>query len=327
VLNKVYPICVIGGGASGVMAVLRSVLNNDECLFFPGTPLNKKRSRAMWVRKVENIPHYFHYKKGIEDPNKETIKWIENSHFSHLLQIKKNQGVVKLEKRSEDLFEITDSSKNTYFAKFVVLCTGVMDIQPIIQGKISPIFDYANAQTVDYCLICDGHHVLNKRLAVIGHSNTAAWVAVMLSERYGPKTISLLTHGKELEADDQVHALIKKYEIEIIDSEIVDILGENKGEVLKAFVLENKRSVAVDIAFVSLGMIVYNQLALQVGAKVDDRGFVIASDQGETSVSGLFVAGDIKANTKKQIYTAWDTAVNAINSINQKIRSEKRKNH
>ena len=34
--ESVYPIAVIGGGAAGVMAVLRTVLNNDQCLFFPG---------------------------------------------------------------------------------------------------------------------------------------------------------------------------------------------------------------------------------------------------------------------------------------------------
>lgn len=72
-------IAVIGGGSAGIMAALRCVLNNDQCLLFPGTGKDKKRSRAFWVSKVENIPGFAHYKKGIEEPNKETLKWIENS--------------------------------------------------------------------------------------------------------------------------------------------------------------------------------------------------------------------------------------------------------
>jgi thioredoxin reductase (NADPH) len=71
-------------------------------------------------------------------------------------------------------------------------------------------------------------------------------------------------------------------------------------------------------------MIVYNELAKQLGADVDERGFVKADESGLTSVTGLYVAGDLKANTKKQIYTAWDTAVSAANAVNMKIRAARR---
>ena len=71
-------------------------------------------------------------------------------------------------------------------------------------------------------------------------------------------------------------------------------------------------------------MLVYNELAKQLGAELDDRGFVKADESGLTSVAGLYVAGDLKANTRKQIYTAWDHAVSAVNAINQKLRTEKR---
>lgn len=60
---KIYDIAVIGGGSAGTMAMQRAVLNNDECLFFPGNAKNKKRSRAFWVSKVENMPAHFNYKK------------------------------------------------------------------------------------------------------------------------------------------------------------------------------------------------------------------------------------------------------------------------
>jgi thioredoxin reductase (NADPH) len=65
---------VIGGGAAGVMAALRGTLNNKQVLFFPGSPKNKKKSRAQWVSKVENMPGYSQYKKGIVQPHMETIK-------------------------------------------------------------------------------------------------------------------------------------------------------------------------------------------------------------------------------------------------------------
>ena len=80
------------------------------------------------------------------------------------------------------------------------------------------------------------------------------------------------------------------------------------------------------MSFVSLGLIVYNELAKQLGAELDGRGFVIGNEGGLTSVPGLYVAGDLKANTRKQIYTAWDNAVSAATAINLIIRTKRRQN-
>ena len=321
--KKVYPVCVIGGGSAGTMAVLRTILNNDECLFFPGSPKDKKRSRDLWVRKVENIPAHFQYKRGIQEPNLETMKWIAESPFKNNLHTQKNTGVVAI-KKEKDLFEITDSKNTTHYAQYVVLCTGVMDVQPEIKGSIETVYDYANAQTIDYCLICDGHHVFGKRASVLGHTNSAAWVAIMLYERYQPKNLHILTHGKKPEFSADTEKLLKHYNINVIEAPIIDIFGQDKGQVLEGFILEDGTNFETDICFIALGMIVYNELAKQLGAELDDRGFVKGDETGLTSIPGLYVAGDLKANTKKQIYTAWDTAVNAANAINMKIRVAKR---
>lgn len=321
--NKIYPVCVIGGGSAGTMAVLRTILNNDECLFFPGSPKDKKKSRALWVRKVENVPAHLSYKRGIEEPNAETLKWIAESPFKDNLHIHKNTGIVSIRKEN-DLFILTDSKKHEHKAQYVILCTGVMDVQPEIKGSIETVFDYANAQTIDYCLICDGHHVFDKQASVLGHGNGAAWITIMLYERYRPHNMTIFTNGKKAEFQDDTKKIIAAYDIKIREEIIADISGEEKGKILKGFVLENGEIVPTDICFISLGMIVYNELAKQLGAELDERGFVKADESGLTSIPGLYVAGDLKANTKKQIYTAWDHAVNSANAINLKLRVARR---
>lgn len=321
--KKVYPVCVIGGGAAGTMAVLRTILNNDECLFFPGSPQHKKRSRALWVRSVENMPAHFSYQRGIEEPNAETLKWIQGSDFKHNLYLQKNTGVASI-KRVDGVFELQDSKGETHFAENVILCTGVMDVQPEISGTIETVFDYANAQTIDYCLICDGHHVLQKKTSVIGHSNSAAWVAIMLFERYRPQQLTILTHGRAPEFSEETKPLLKAYGIQVIEKEITGIIGFETGKVLRGFTFNDGPGLEADICFVSLGMIVYNQLAKELGAALDERGFVKADEAGLTTVPGLYVAGDLKANTKKQIYTSWDTAVSAANAVNAKLRAGRR---
>ncbi len=319
----IYSTCVIGGGSAGVMAVLRSVLNNDNTLFFPGTKLHRKRSREFWVRKVENMPGHLDYTRGIDQPNKESLKWLEEGLFKDKFHWKKQRGVVDI-KKEENNFIITDSEGEVYKAQHVILCTGVMDVQPHIKESIKDILPFANKQTADYCLRCDGHHILNKEVAIIGHTESTAWVSVMLYERYKVPNMMILTNGEKPEFSEDLLKLLSLYKIDVFEEPIEQVLGDKKSGQLDGFILCCGTSVHAQMCFISLGMIVYNELAKSVGAEVDERGFVLTNSKGETNIPNFYVAGDLRAGVKKQIYTAWDTAVDSADDINAKIRRDKR---
>ncbi len=318
----IYPIAIIGGGSGGVMGLLRCILNNHPCLFFPGSSLDKKRSRGFWVSKVENIPGYFHYKKGIEDPNRETIDWIKNSPFEKNFNFKKNRSIISIKRNEEGLFLLEDDKKEIYLCQYVILATGVMDIQPHIQGSIEPVFPYANISQIDYCLRCDGHHTLDKNTSVIGHNDNAGWVAIMLYERYQNPSMNILTNGAIPNFGEEVWGLLNGHNIKVFEQEILEIIGDGKN--LDGFLLKDGTLVKSEMAFVSLGMIIHNHLAKEIGAQIDERGFVITNEKGESTIPNLFVVGDLRANTKKQIYTAWDQAVDSADTIDYRIRREKR---
>lgn len=198
-----------------------------------------------------------------------------------------------------------------------------MDVQPIINGSIDPIFPYANIQLADYCMRCDGHHVLDKKVAIFGHNSAAAWVGIILHERYNCPEMTILTNGEEPVFDEETSTLIKRYNFKVVTETITEIIGEPKNKKLSAFICGDKK-IEVDFAFISLGMIVYNELAKQVNANLDQRGFVVTDTKGKSSVEGLYIAGDLRANMKKQIYTAWDMAVDSADEINLLIRRKKR---
>lgn len=322
--SRIYQIAVIGGGAAGVMSVLRGVLNNDEVLFFPGSAKDKKRSRGFWVAKVENMPGYQGYKKGIENPNKDTLEWIAESEFKDNLHTIEKTGVTSVERMADGNFKLEDTNGGIHFAEYVILCTGIMDVQPHFKESIQPILPYANAQTVDYCLRCDGHHVLDKHTSIIGHTSGAAWVAIMLKERYNTPSMSILTNGEKPDFSDEVKELMDLYKIEVFDSEIVEVVGDKRAGQLHGYKFASGRQIESYFSFVSLGTIVYNELAKQVGANVDDRGYVVTDAKGMTNIENFYVAGDLRAGFKKQIYTAWDMAVDSLDDINRKIRAEKR---
>lgn len=323
-MQKIYPVCVIGGGSAGTMATIRSVLNNDETILFPGNAKHKKKSRAFWVSKVENMPSHLEYKKGIEEPNKLSLEWLQGSPFKGKLHWKKGVGVDQVTKNSDGLFVILATDGETYLAQYLILCTGVMDVQPEINGSIQPILPYANVQLADYCLRCDGHHVLNKKIGVIGHDTSALWVAIMLHERYQTTSTVVFTNGKQMKYDDETKKLASLYGIQVIEDNIIGIEGNAKLHELRSFALSNDNYIEVDYVFIALGMIVYNEIAKSLGAELDQRGFVITDAKGKTNIAGLYVAGDLRANAKKQIYTAWDHAVDSADDINILLRREKR---
>jgi thioredoxin reductase (NADPH) len=320
---KIYDVAVVGGGSAGVMATIRTLLNNDECILFPGTPIDKKRSRAFWVTGVENMPAHLNFKKGIEEPNKISLDWLTTSPFASKFHWQKNRGIKKISKDQNGLFTLVDNQDQKFLARFVILCTGVMDVQPEINGSIEPIFPYANMQLIDYCLRCDGHHVLDKKIAIFGHTTSAAWVGIMLYERYQCPSVTILTNGEEPLFDQESIDLMKRYNLKIDNSKVEKIIGDPKIKKMEA-IQTTHQLIEADYAFVALGMIVYNELALMLKADVDQRGFVLTDSKGKTSIEGLYVAGDLRANIKKQIYTAWDTAVDSADEINMLIRRKKR---
>jgi len=323
-----FDIAIIGGGAAGVMSLNRAYLNNDSCIFFAGTAKHKKRSRALWVKKVENVPSLLSYSRGVDQPNKEMIDWIKNKN-SEKIVLKLGHGVDHLKWLEEEkIFELIDSKGETYHARFVVLATGIMDVQPSIAGSIIPILPHANQQTVDYCLRCDGHHAKEKKTGVVGNTKAAAWVAIMLYERYTPPEMTIFTNGGSVEWSETEQVLLDLYKIKIEKGNIQSVVESIEKKLIGLSVFDPNKSdkwiLSIDILFVSLGVIVYNELAKEIGVNLDSTGYVITDENGQSSFSGLYAVGDLRAGKKKQIYTAWDTAVDSLDRINLLLRLEKR---
>ena len=178
--KKIYPIAIIGAGAGGSMAVKRAVLNNNEVLLFTGTKQERRRSRGNWVRKVDNIPGLGKYERTILELRNEVLQELVQDPLGHNLYVVEES--ISLIEKDVDFFKLKDGAGHTYYVKYVVMATGIMDEQPIIQGSIRSIFEYANGQTIGYCSLCDGHRSFGKHAVVIGYSKSAAHIALLLAE-------------------------------------------------------------------------------------------------------------------------------------------------
>jgi thioredoxin reductase (NADPH) len=253
-------------------------------------------------------------------------------------------------RKTGEAFEVETDRGQVLHGRAVVLATGVMDRQPSVKlttksGKVMDdirwIYPWANNETLLYCVICEGHLVRGTRVAVFGASEAAAQVALLIHERYGVG-VALLGNGAPLAAAPDTRRLLDAYRIAFHEARIVEVLdgGEKpKGASLRGFRLEDGTTVEVRFGMVALGLHrVYNDLARQLGAALDPRDggpeeerHVLVDDAGsETSVRGLFAVGDMTrrpgdAPSLKQIYTAQEYAVRAVQAIDRRRRSARRK--
>merc|ERR1712232_405391 len=124
----------------------------------------------------------------------------------------------------------------------------------------------------------------------------AAWVAVMLKERYNTPSMSILTNGEAPQFDEETSKLIEVYNIEVFTEKITEVLGDKKSGQVEGYKFASGRTLESAFSFVSLGTIVYNELATSLGAEIDKRGYVIGNAKGETNIDNLYVAGDLRAD-------------------------------
>lgn len=247
----------------------------------------------------------------------------------------------KTTQRVDEGFVATTDS-GSYQAPAVVLATGIMDEQPRIKvhdqaGNIieSPtaIYPFANRETALYCIRCEGHLTRHDAVAVIGQSNTAAEVAFMLHERYG-NPVYILANGDELDLSETSHEVCTAYGIEIIRDPFTDFVSAGVGQ-LCGVTFTDHAPIRIKFAMVTLGTYrVYNELAQQVMANLTagdlppEQRQIAINHKGETSVANFFAIGDaarrVDEPTMKQIYTAQEYAVRAVDTIDHRRRGKMR---
>ena len=169
---------------------------------------------------------------------------------------------------------------------------------------------------VSYCAVCDGYFFKDKTVAVIGGGNTAVTEATYLSHIC--KRVFLIHRGDVLKADRVlVQKLEKSGNVKILyNTNVVKIDGDEK---VKSVTLDNEKILKTDGVFVAVGLEPRTE-CVKGFVKTDDNGYVIADETCQTSVSGIFVAGDIRTKNLRQIITACCDGANSVYGINKFLK-------
>ena len=284
-----YDIIIIGAGPAGLTAALYALRADKKVLVLEKETFG---GQITYSPKVENYP-------GImQMSGNEFAEKLIDQVFAHGGEIELDK-VVKIE-TGEGNCRTVITENGRYEAKSVIIASGSKHRRLGLDRE-----DEFTGEGVSYCAVCDGAFYKGRDVAVIGGGNTALQDAVLLSEYCSSVTVvqnlDFLTGEKRL-AD----TLVKRANVKILYGKTVTaLLGENKLRAIEICDLRGgeKEEVKVDGVFVAIGQVPENQ-PFEDNVELSKEGYIQANESCTTRDEAIFVAGDCRTKTVRQITTA-----------------------
>jgi len=171
-------------------------------------------------------------------------------------------------------------------AKRVLLATGAVDVEP----ELPDLTDAVRRGLVRYCPICDGYESRDQRLAVIGHGDRGLAEAEFIALTYSDD-VTLLTLGQPMELDDARRERARRQRIRIVEAPIAAL--EVQGDRIAAIRTGGGERYRFDVLYSALGLKYRSDLGTALGARHDPSGALVVDGHCQTTVRGLYAAGDI----------------------------------
>lgn len=294
-----YDIIIIGAGPAGLTAAIYARRANKSVLVLEAKSYGGQIINTL---SIENYPVEAH---------------ISGFDFATKLynQTKDLGAEIKFEKAiaisdNKDTKEVT-TNKNTYKCKALIIATGSENRKLGLSNE-----DELVGRGISYCATCDGAFYKKKRVAVVGGGNTALEDALYLTDI--ADKVYLIHRRSEFRGEEATVAMLKeKPNIEFIYNSNVTKLNADK-RLVSIEVTDNDgnmREIEVDGLFVAVGRIPENQNFASL-IKMDNAGYIEASEDCHTNVEGIFVAGDNRVKSVRQLVTAAaDGAISATEAV------------
>lgn len=293
--STTFDCIIIGGGPAGITAGLYLARYRRQVIIF-----DAQQSRALLIPRSHNYPAF---PQGIsgrcllnrlrKQLNPYGVPWYNEK--VNGLKIKNKKFIVQ-------------TAIGLFQAKNIILATGVKDIEP----SLPKLADGIARGLIRHCPICDGFEVINKKIAVISAAKSGVNEALFI--RNYTDDLTLITLGLPCKWKHDELKKLKKACISIIEEPLSKIrLSKKKASLFFA----NQKKLDFDCLYSALGCIHNNQLALNLDCKLKE-GFLVVDKDYQTSVEGLYAAGDIVSGLS-QICVAESQAAIAATAIHNDL--------
>jgi thioredoxin reductase (NADPH) len=293
---------IVGGGPAGLTAALYLARYGRKF-----AAIDSGASRASWIPESHNIPAFV---KGIAGP--EILKR-QRAH-AELYGAEIVAGKVTELKREFPGFEVVyqDASGGIsgMHTQFVLLATGVKDIGPALPDAA----DAVKLGLVRYCPICDGYEAKGKKVAVIGYGDGGLGEAVFIARTFTPD-VTVFSIGTPFVPSDCGKEKLKKYGIKCISAPLRS-LALSGSKVVAMFKDGDRQTF--DTVYAAMGVEYRAGLATALGAASDEKGALWISAHSQTTIPGLYAAGDVTQGLN-QIVVAMGQAAIAATAIHNRF--------
>lgn len=300
-----YDVIIIGAGPAGLTAGLYTGRAKLKTAIFESGLVG---GNAAITDKIENYPGF---PMGI-------------SGFELMENFKKQAERFGVELISEEVISIeivpegkkVITNKGVYIAQAVIITTGAKRRELKVQGEKE-----FTGRGVSYCATCDGAFFQGCPVAVVGGGDSAVNEALYLSG-LASKVYLIHRRGEFRANQTSVDKLKSTDNIELKLNKVVSrIEGENlmRQIVLRDVKSEQEEVLQVEGLFVSIGLVAGTDF---LEGLVDTKdGYIITDDNMQTSVPGIFAAGDIRAKTARQVATAVGDGAQAGITITEYLKA------
>jgi len=287
--DRVEKLVIIGSGPAGLTAAIYGCRADLDPLVFMGT---KYGGQLMLTSEVENYP-------GFPDPvlGPDLIARMK-SQAERLGARLVQEDVVRVNFKTYPFEVFTDSGVTR--ALGVILAMGANPRRLNLPSEMRLM-----GKGVSNCAVCDGFFFRGKRVAVVGGGDSAMEEANFLSKF--ASQVQVIHRRDELKASAALRkeAFANPKISFVWDSVVTDVIGDTKvqGVQVKNLRTEKKSELPVDGLFVAIG---HDPNTEMLGGQVelDPKGYVVIRNGTESSIPGVFVAGDVHDFRYRQAITA-----------------------
>jgi alkyl hydroperoxide reductase subunit F len=307
-----YDVLVVGGGPAGAAAAIYAARKGIRT----GVVTERFGGQVLDTMAIENfisVPH-------TEGPKLVTaLEQHVHDYDVDVANLQRAAELVPADRSGSGYVEVRLDSGATMKSRTVVLSTGARWRSMNVPGED----EYRN-KGVTYCPHCDGPLFKGKRVAVIGGGNSGAEAAIDLAGVVAH--VTLIEFDGQLRADEVLQRKLRSLpNVDIIVSALTtEVRGDGDkvtGLTYTDRTTEESHTVDLDGIFVQIGLLP-NSEWLDGSVELSSRGEVVIDDRGQTSVPGIFAAGDCTTVPYKQIVIAMGAgATAALSAFDHLIRT------
>jgi len=281
----IYELIIIGAGPAGITAGVYAARKRMNFVVIS----QDIGGQTILSSDIENYTGY----QFITGPEL-TAKFQEHMR-RYNVELKESESVVSLIKK-EDLIEVKTAEK-AYEAKAVIVASGKASRELHVPGEK----EFKN-RGLTYCATCDGPLFTDKDVAIIGGGNSALDAAIQLDKI--AKHIYIINIESDFTGDPIMQDKVKSSKkITILNNTVVAaILGEKFVNGIKVRRNGAEEDLSVQGIFVEIGLIPNSSFAK--GLEMNEKNEIKINSNNETSLSGVFAAGDVTDVSEKQIIVA-----------------------